>query len=277
MLVQPIPAAVARRISVVVEVQTCGRRGHRAARAREHRLIPLAIVRLVGAVDVRRKRNVADQVDGCIQIRPKAHGPRPKFVASRLTDARAEFALGPGPWALGLIDAKPHDSPAEKLPRENLADDAHAGRADWILEHHARTRFQLLARMHERAPFVIALALEQQALDGAAARIATAEQPRRKHARVVGDEAIAGGEERRQIGDRRFVPAFLLATDDKKPRGAARTRMLRDELRREFEIEVRDAHQPATNRQSISVNHSAMMTGMAMTAPKTSATTMTNA
>jgi hypothetical protein len=49
---------------------------------------------------------------------------------------------------------------------------------------------KFLAWMHERIPMFIIEIGEQQTLDGAAARDAASEQPRRKHFGVVDDEQI---------------------------------------------------------------------------------------
>ena len=84
-------------------------------------------------------------------------------------------------------------------------------------------------------------ALEQQTLDRAAARVAAPEQPRRKHARVVDDEQIAGVEQLRQRRDRRLAPAIAGAIDDHQPRRPARPRLLRDQRLGQIEVEVGDA------------------------------------
>ena len=102
------------------EMQAGGRRRDRAALARIHGLIPLAIALRVVALDVRRQRHVADLVD-------------------RVLDARA--ALRP----------ETDRPPAVKMPIEHLSVQHVPGAA----EHHLRSGLQLLPGMHERVPSLV--------------------------------------------------------------------------------------------------------------------------
>ena len=83
-------------------------------------------------------------------------------------------------------------TPAEEPLFEHLVRRAGCrARATGSSKTQARSRLELLTGMHERPPVRAASRFEQQALDRAAARIAPAEESRRKHARVVGDDEVA--------------------------------------------------------------------------------------
>ena len=127
----------------------------------------------------------------------------------------------------------------------------HAGVA---LEPHERARLQLLPGVHQglchtrlgsadpaiRAiePARVRRRAQQQALDGAAARHAAAEQPRGEHARVVDDEQIARAQQRREIADGAVPARAGDAVEHQEPRGAARRGLLRDQLVRKVEVEI---------------------------------------
>ena len=204
-------------------------------------------------------------------------------------------AVGPGPWACSLTE--PHAAPAMKVPRNDFPGELDPRRPRGILEDHPRAGLELLSRMHERVPLVRARLLEQQALDGAAARIAAAEQPRRKHARVVGDHQVAGRQQLRQIADRSFLPPSGGAIDDEQPRRPARDGMLRDLRLGQVEVEVRDeqrrrvawrpkpwrrgpgrghAKRPLSHCQATDASQIASSSGSAMSAPNSVATPKTN-
>ena len=101
--------------------------------------------------------------------------------------------------------------------------------------------------MHQRVPGVGVDLSKQQALDHAAAGIAVTDQACGDDARVVDDEQIARREERRQIGDVMVPPLTRRPVDDQQPRRAALgRRCLRDELGREVEREIREAHDPGS-------------------------------
>ena len=96
--------------------------------------------------------------------------------------------------------------------------------------------------MHERVPIAVVVSLEEQTLDRTAGRIATPEQARRKDARVVDDDNVACVEERRKITEPLLAPRRARAIDDEQPRSATRTRCLRNQRRREIEVEIRNLH-----------------------------------
>ena len=100
------------------EVQSGGRRRHRTARAREDGLVAVAVGGAVVPLDVRRQRHVTDRVD-------------------RRRDRGAIF----GP--------ETHAAPPEELPLEDFAMERRRS-----FEHHPRSRFQFLPRVHQRLPNV---------------------------------------------------------------------------------------------------------------------------
>ena len=99
------------------------------------------------------------------------------------------------------------------------------------VEHDARSGPQLLPRMHQRLPAIAFDRRDEQALDGAAARHAPAEQPRRDHARVVHDEKIAWRQELRERSHRRVDDRARRAIEAQEPRGGPfGGRLLCDEI-----------------------------------------------
>ena len=84
---------------------------------------------------------------------------------------------------------------------------------------------------------------DQETLGGAAAGQPRPDQPRRKHARVVDDEQIAGAKQRGKIGEVEMRDAAAGAIDRHEPAGAARRRrLLRDQLSGQIEIEIGNVH-----------------------------------
>ena len=195
-----------------------GRRGNRAAGAGEHGLVAFAIVDAVAAFDVRRQRHVSDRID--------------RFV-------HGGSVLGPEP-----DDAAPKESPLEDL----------AVQSTHSFKHHPRARFQFLPRVHQRLPIVVRVCSvagsmtpdsdsDQQALDGAAAGDATAEQARWENARVVDHEHVAGAKQIGQRADRGMRHGSGDAIEVQQPRGAAiRGRLLRDQFGGKVEVELADVH-----------------------------------
>ena len=100
----------------LAEMQACGRRGDRSTLVREQRLIAVAVIRPIAALDVRWQGHVTDRVD-------------------RLVDRRA--VLGP----------QADHAPAKKTLLENLAVEGVNS-----FKHHAGPWFQFLPRMHQRFP-----------------------------------------------------------------------------------------------------------------------------
>ena len=134
------------------------------------------------------------------------------------------------------VGPQPDLPPAEELPLENLA-------VQPRLESHPRSWFELLARVDEAdricsrgvaGPF----SGEQQALDRAAARHAASEQPRREHARIVGDEQVARTKERWQIANPGVSDRTGLPIQHEHPRLAAGRGGLRNQVVGQMEVEV---------------------------------------
>src|SRR5262249_13099183 len=109
---------------------------------------------------------------------------------------------------------------------------------------------QLLPRMHQRFPHPIVFELpNEQTLDRAAAWNAAAQQTRRKHARVVHDQQIAGRKELRQRSDRGMADGPGPPVETQEPRAAAiGGSVLRDQIRRKIKVECADIHGPIMDR-----------------------------
>ena len=111
------------------------------------------------------------------------------------------------------------------------------------LKHNPRSRFQLLARVHEGFPRVASGMTNEQTLDGAAGRRPPAEEPRRKDARVVDDEYIARFEKLRECGDRSIAHRTSCAIEEKHPRRTSLGRgVLRDQFSGQIEVEIANVH-----------------------------------
>src|SRR5205807_8772446 len=112
-------------------------------------------------------------------------------------------------------------------------------------EDDARAGSKLLARVHQRFPYAVRQARNQQALNGAAAWHAMAKQPRWKHTRVVDDEQIASGEQTRKRRHRRVADGAGIALQQQQARARSiGDWLLRNQVRGEFEIERADVHPP---------------------------------
>ena len=83
---------------------------------------------------------------------------------------------------------------------------------------------------------------QQQALDGAAARHAFAEEPRGKHLRIVEHQQIAVPEQIGQARDARVLERRGASSKHEQLRRAPGSGGLRDEAMREIEIEVSSLH-----------------------------------
>jgi hypothetical protein len=101
----------------VAEMQAGRRRRHRPARAGVDRLVALAILRSIVAMDVRRQRDVANRID-----------------------RRGDVAA--------ILRPQANRAPPVKVPLEHFAQQCDT----LTLESDQRAGLQLLARMHERAP-----------------------------------------------------------------------------------------------------------------------------
>ena len=128
-------------------------------------------------------------------------------------------------------DVEPHQPPAEEAPLETSA---------WMRDARARAQgprrrmrapgLELLTRMDERLASPVPFQpLEQQALDGAAARdrAGRAAAPETRACRWP--PQVAGREQRRQIANRRSCHSRA-RVDDEQARRPARARLLRDQL-----------------------------------------------
>ncbi len=144
------------------EVESSRRCCDRAAVGGEDGLVPIAVGRLIGTLDVGGQRNVPDRIDERVDARRRIFGPQPDAAAS------------------------------EEPLFEHLGDE----RAGLACEPDDRAGLELLAGMHQS----IALdrftcgrrrQRQQQALDGAATRDPMAGQPRGKDAGVIHDQEIA--------------------------------------------------------------------------------------
>ena len=125
------------------------------------------------------------------------------------------------------------EQPLENLPVEDPR----------TLKDNARSRFQLLAWVHEGFPRVASGVANEQTLHGAAGRYTPAEEPRRKDARVVDDEHIAGFEKLRECGDGSMAHGTACAIERKHPRGASLWRgLLRDQFSGQIEVEIANVH-----------------------------------
>ena len=74
-------------------MQTCGRRGHGARLVRENRLVTLAIRRLVVALDVRRKRNVAQAFEHLVERGRAAETQSSQTEFRAIQDLGLEFSV----------------------------------------------------------------------------------------------------------------------------------------------------------------------------------------
>src|SRR5688572_22457344 len=142
------------------------------------------------------------------------------------------------------------------MPLEDLSHQA----GPVTLEAHPRTRFELLARVHQRFPHLGAAtsrlgmpnsqcanfqAPNQKTFDGAAAGHTMAKQPRREHTRVIDDEQVASAQMRWQLIEGGVLRLFRRAVEHDQTRAAAcGGRILSDQILGELEVEVADVHDP---------------------------------
>ena len=119
--------------------------------------------------------------------------------------------------------------------QEELAAPAFDGGARFVEQEH-RAGLRLVAGAdHRERERRLDDALDQR-LDAAAGRLAS-EQPRLQHARVVEHQQVAGHEQALDVGEREV--ARRVARDVQQPaRRALGQRVLRDQVRRQVEIEV---------------------------------------
>ena len=97
--------------------------------------------------------------------------------------------------------------------------------------------------MDERVPAFVIEPRQQQALDGAAAGIAAAEQPRRHHARVVDYQHVAWPQQRVQVRNAMVRTHPRGAVEPEQARRVPhRRRFLCNQLGGQLVVEVRQAH-----------------------------------
>src|SRR6185436_6364725 len=175
---------------------------------RVHRLVAFAIRRSIFTRDVGRQRYVPKALDRCAD-------------------------------AAGIVGPQTDRPPPIEVTREDLA----VQRRTIALEDDARSRSQLLTRMHQRFPIPCWKTAKQQTLDGTPGWYAAAEQSRGKHACVVDDEQIARLQVLDEMRERRVLEANLVTMKDEEPRLASLFgRVLCDQIIGQSEIEVADVH-----------------------------------
>ena len=204
------PAAASReaREQLLGEMQSGGRRGHRAS-------IPAR--RRSGTARDRRARawcvgRCTGQGGQPVAIEKLGHGPR-----------RLHRHL---PHAVLLLRDDAHG----RLPRPHAHPRAHPASA---------------ARARQRIPPLVPHGVQHEQLHRMSARLEVAEEPGGNHAALVGDEAIALSQERRQVAERPVDPCPSPAIHHEEARGVAWLGgFLRDQLGRQFIVEQPDIHDP---------------------------------
>ena len=202
----PAPTASVRRADAVErllgERQTGGRRGDRKRLPREDGLIRLAVLEPVGPPDVRGQRNVAD--------------PLQERIIHLAIEAHLAFSV--------------------------LVNFRHDGR-EVILEAHGPALLRAPAGPGQRFPVAATLGdlAEQEDLDRPPLFVASL-QPRREDSHVVADEQVARAKQLRKVGKPPVRDVSGLPIEDEQPAGAARPRLLRNQVRREEVVEEIDAH-----------------------------------
>ena len=111
-------------------------------------------------------------------------------------------------------------------------------------EQHPRTFPKSLARMHEGHPFIaVPGRAHEEAFRRPATGQALTDEPRRKDARVVDHEQVAGPQQRRQVGELVMPHISARAVECEQPRGAPLYRgILGNQLVGQVEVEVGDVH-----------------------------------
>ena len=110
-----------------------------------------------------------------------------------------------------------------------------------VVEQQAATGLERLGGAHLRQRLVLALQPLDQDLDPAAAVLA-AVQPRRQHARVVEHQQVAGIEQLQQVAEAPVLEAAVGPQHQQAAGGAILQRLLRDQFRRQLEVEVGTLH-----------------------------------
>src|SRR6266568_4747646 len=194
------------------KVQSRSGSGNRTAFPRKDRLVPLSVSLRVVAPNVRRQRHVPDAVE------------RPKEIIHRRKSQQALAELA----ALHYFGFE-RDLAVGRWERQPLA--------------HA----DLFPRLHQRAPRVFASRFRQQDFYHPAWLLAIAHhhspriQPRWNHAAVVEHQQIAGSQQGRELGELTVAQLACRAVHQEHATLVAlRRRLLRNQLRRKFKIEIGD-------------------------------------
>jgi hypothetical protein len=190
-------------------MQSRCRRGDRPSRTRVDRLVPLAVVGPVIALDVRRQRDVPQPIDRIVKI-PRA------------------------------FRAEAYETPPEELPLADLRHNPHAGGPIGVFEDQSRSRLEFLTGMHKRVPFVVVDTLEQETLGSSPAWVTPTYQAGGEHASIVGHDAITGRQQPRQVTDLMLGKRPRAPIDDQQTRRPTRARLLSDERLGKIEIEISD-------------------------------------
>jgi len=199
------------------EMQSGGRRRHRAFGLGEHGLIIGAVARIGRPArrDIGRQRHLAALRNGLVQHRPMEREPERHLagLALRLHG--------------GVKLAEKADPP-------------------FVPEPHHVARLELAGGLDQRLPARAIEPLDQRRLDPGLHRSAKAAagQLRRDYLGVVDDELIAGPQEIRKIANGAvFEQGVVSRPHHQQPRGIARARRpQRDAIRRQGEIEEVGAH-----------------------------------
>lgn len=168
-------------------MQTGGWRGDRTAHPGKDGLIPLSVRAIGWALDIRRKRYLADRVDDGVD----------------------------NSWSGGV---QSDCSTAVKMPLQHLEMQ--------LVIPFAKNRsgpdVHLLPWVDQDIPAILIKSGEEQALDGAAARVAPAKEARREHPRVVDDQEVARSQETWQFIDSVMGPGLRDPVEVQETRPIAR-------------------------------------------------------
>src|SRR5713101_5614747 len=205
------------------EVQPGGRSSDSARLLCENGLVALAVRGLIGAINVRRQRHVAQALKSGVEVLPGMKAERTLSEFSAADDFGFELALP---------------------------------------KHHAFARGQLPPRMNQRFPNVRLQLTSQQDLDGRAQEFAlhsrllggrlcanpraASQQTSRDDSRRIYDYHLVAAEQVRQLSELAVLPSACCAVQKQHARGVAlRKRTLRNQLGRKIVVERGQFHNPA--------------------------------
>lgn len=160
-----------------------------------------------------------------------------------------------------LVDGLPSFGPEadRSSPMEVLLEHLDAELVRTRCEHGSSARVQLLSRVHQRLPPVIAQAANEQALHGPATRVAVAKQAGREDARVVDHQEVGGSQELREIADGRMgANGTRGSVEDEQSGGfAVGGRDLGNLLGRQREIELGNVHGDSVREKAYGLRRTA--------------------